>query len=466
MTDRAFFGHPRGLAVLALTEGWVGFSLYGMQSLLVLYLAGQLLRPGHVEFVWGFAGFRSGLGRLMGPMDGAALASAIMGLYSALIWATPLAGALVADRLLGRTRTIVLGAVLMTAGHFLLAFDRSFLVALACLLAGLGCAGSLKAQVGGLYGPADPRRADAFQLYSLAVSIAVVVSPLVCGTLGERYAWHWGFAAAGVGMLLGLLTYLGGLGTLPPEPMRGGHVVAPPLTRRDRQVLAVLVLLLPVLALASVGNMEVFNGYLLWGQAHYALEVAGRAVPVSWLVSLDALVGIATLLSSMWFWRWWGRRRPLPDEILRMAAATVLLALAPLVLVAASVEAGPQRIGLGWALLFHLVNDLGFSNLYPIGLALYSRLAPRALGATVVNGYVLHLFGANLLVGWLAGLLGRMDGTRFWLLHAGLIGTAALLLAAFARAFRRTLGTPEAADAEGPGGLISMDRDRVIESLR
>ncbi len=442
MTDRAFFGHPRGLAVLALTEGWVSFSLYGMQSLLVLYLASELLQPGHVEHVWGFAGFRTMLGWVMGPSSGTVLASAIMGLYSALIWATPIAGGLLADRLLGRTRTIVLGAVLMTAGHFLLAFDRSFLVALACLLAGLGCAGSLKAQVGGLYATADRRRADAFQLYSLVTSIAVVVSPLVCGTLGERYAWHWGFAAAGVGMLLGLLTYLGGLRTLPPEPMRGGHVVAPPLTGRDRRVLAVLVLLLPVLALASVGNMEVFNGYLLWGQAHYALRLGGRSMPVSWLVSLDALVAIGTLLASMAFWRWWGRHRPLPDEIVRMTAGAVLLALAPLVLVAASWQAGTQRIGLGWALLFHVVNDFGFSNLYPIGLALYSRLAPRALGATVVNGYVLHLFLANLLVGWLAGLLDRMDGARFWLLHAGLIGVAALLLLCVTAACRGLLATP------------------------
>ncbi len=442
MTDRTFFGHPRGLAVLAVTEGWVGFSLYGMQSLLVLYLAGQLLRPGHVEHVWGFAGFCTALGWLMGPASGAALASAIMGLYSALIWATPLLGGLVADRLLGRTRTIVLGAVLMTAGHFLLAFDRSFLLALLCLIAGLGCAGSLKAQVGGLYRADDPRRGDAFQLYSLGVSIAVVVSPLVCGTLGERYAWHWGFAAAGVGMLLGLLTYLGGLRALPPEPVRGGHVAAAPLTSADRRMLAVLVLLLPVLALASVGNMEVFNGYLLWGEAHYALEVAGDVVPVSWLVSLDAGFGIVTLLLSMLFWRWWGRRRRLPDEIVRMTGASLLLALAPLVLVAASLHAGGQRIGLGWALAFHLVNDVGFSNLYPIGLALYSRLAPQALGATVVNGYVLHLFLANLVVGRLAGLLGQMSGAHFWLLHAELIGVATLLLAGSAVAFRRMLAMP------------------------
>ena len=446
VTDRSFFGHPRGLAVLAVTESWVSFSLYGMQSLLVLYMGAELLRPGHVERVWGFGPFRAGLALLMGPLPGTALASAIAGLYGALIWAAPLLGGLLADRLLGRTRTIVLGAVLMTAGHALLSFDASFLLGLACLVAGLGCAGSLTAQVGALYAPSDQRRGDAFQLYNLLTAVAVVMAPLVCGTLGERYAWHWGFAAAALGMLVGLLTYLAGLRRLPPEPMRAGHVASAPLSAADWRMLAVLVWLLPVLALASVGNMEIFNGYLLWGAAHYALVLGGWTMPVSWLVSLDALFAIATLLSSMWFWRWWGRRRRLPDEIVRMTGASLILTLAPLVLALASMRAGGHRIGLGWALAFHLLNDIGFSNLYPIGLALYSRLAPRALAATLVNGYALHLFLANLLVARLAGLLGQVSSVRFWLLHAGLSGLATLLLFCVAVLFRRLLGEP----ASGP----------------
>ncbi|WP_419729702.1 peptide MFS transporter [Lichenicola sp.] len=445
--DRAFLGHPRGLAVLAATEGWVGFSLYGMQSLLVLYMSAQLLRPGHVEHVWGFGAFRSLIGLLMGPVTGVALAAAIMGLYSATIWATPILGGLLADRLLGRTRTIILGSVLMTAGHFLLAFDATFLIALACLITGLGCAGSLKAQVSGLYGPADTRRADAFQLYSLAVSIAVVVSPLVCGTLGEDYAWHWGFAAAGLGMLLGLLTYLGGRRWLPPEPVAGrvlhSVVAKTGLTRTDKRVLLVLAAMLPVLAMASVGNMEIFNGYLLWGQQNYALVFDGHTMPVSWLVSLDAFFGIGTLASSMLFWRWWGRHWRLPGEIVRIAGASVLLMLAPLILALASFQADGHKIGLGWGLAFHLVNDFGFSNFYPVGMALYARRAPRALGATVVNAFVLHLFLANLLVARLAGLVTQMSGTRFWLLHAALIGSATILLAAFALLFGRLLASPQ-----------------------
>ena len=398
----------------------------------------------------------------MGPLPDTALASAIMGLYAASIWATPILGGLLADRLLGRTRTIVLGSVLMTAGHFMLAFDATFLIALACLIAGTGCAGCLKAQVSALYGPHDARRADAFQLYSLAVSIAVVLSPLVCGTLGERYAWHWGFAAAGIGMLLGLLTYVGGRRWLPREPVvgRAARIVALPvgLSGPDKRVLLVLAAMLPVLAMASVGNMEIFNGYLLWGQRNYALVFGGETMPVSWLLSLDAFIGIGTLLSSMLFWRWWGRRRRMPDEIVRMAGATVLLMLAPLILALASFQAGGHKIGLGWGLAFHVVNDFGFSNLYPVGMALYSRLAPRALGATVVNAFVLHLFLANLMVARLAGLLGQMSGTRFWLLHAALIGSATILLAAFALLFHKLLApsqTPAEPVSRGPasGGV-------------
>ncbi len=445
-SDRAFFGHPRALGILAGTVGWVEFSFYGMQSLLVLYMTGRLLRPGHVEHVLGFGPFRVALGAVYGPLGIEALAATIMGLYAALIYATPILGGLLADRLLGRTRTVVLGAALMTAGHFLMAFEACFLIALACLVAGMGLAGSLKAQVGALYGPGDMRRADAFQLYSLSTSVAVILAPLVCGTLGESYDWHWGFAAAGVGMLLGLATYLAGRRLLPPEtprPRQGTGAAPARLTGREWQAMAALGALLPVLAVASVGNMEIFNAYLVWGRDSYALVFAGRTMPVSWLLSLDALVGVPTLLGSMLFWRAWARRWREPHELAKMAVGAVILALAPLVLAAASARvAGGHRVGLGWGLAFHVVNDIGFSNLYPVGLALYSRAAPRGLGATVVNAYALHLFLSNLLVSWLAGLLATMPAQRFWLLHAGLIGAAALVLLLAVPLFRRILAVP------------------------
>src|ERR1700733_15459077 len=181
-----------------------------MQTLLVLYMVRQLLHPGHIERIAGFAPFRAALERAYGtPLSTVALASVIFGLYTGLVYLTPIAGGIIADRWLGRTRTVTIGALLMAAGHFLMAFEVSFLIALLCLLTGVGCfKGNIASQVGALYAPGDLRRADAFQIYYLGVNAGVIISPLVCGTLGERVAWHYGFGAAGLGMLIAIAIYL------------------------------------------------------------------------------------------------------------------------------------------------------------------------------------------------------------------------------------------------------------------
>jgi POT family proton-dependent oligopeptide transporter len=453
--DKVFFGHPRGLAFIATTEGWITFSFYGMQSLLVLYMVGYLLKPGHVEHVWGFDGFRAAIGAVYGATAGQPLAAAVMGLYSALVYATPILGGLVADRLLGRTKTIILGSVLMTLGHFLMAFDQSFLLALLCLVTGTGCAGALKAQVGALYDTADMRRSDAFQIYVLAVQISVIVAPLVCGTLGEKVSWHLGFGVAGIGMALGLVVYLAAGRWLPPDPGRrtaDHHVERPKMRARDWRSVGVLALMLPVLAMVASGNMEIFNGYLVWGKANYQLTFFGQTMPVSWLFSLDAIVSTVTLLAAVVFWRWWAARARAPDEIVKMVIGAAISALAPAILALASLQAvGGHKVGLGWGVAFHVVNDLGFANVYGIGMALFSRAAPAAAGSTVVNAYSLHLFLSNLLVGYLAGLLSKMPAVSFWLMHTGIVGVGAVLLLVFARVFGRTLApVGEAPPGEGP----------------
>src|SRR5258708_27801378 len=136
--DTWFFGHHKPLAYLAFTEAWERFSYYGMQTLLALYMTKQLLLPGHVEHVAGFSQLHALLTHGK-PMTIVAVSSAIFGLYTALVYLTPSFGGLLADQLLGRTRTIVVGALLMALGHFLMAFDASFLVALLCLMLGSGC---------------------------------------------------------------------------------------------------------------------------------------------------------------------------------------------------------------------------------------------------------------------------------------------------------------------------------------
>src|SRR5438477_4104809 len=254
--DRSFFGHPRGLGYIAFAEAWERFSYYGMQALLVLYMVNRLLQPGHVEHIAAFIPFRHAIESFRGPLDIQPLASTIFGHYTSLVYLTPIAGGLIADRWLGRTRTITIGALLMSAGHFLMAFDVTFLLAMTCLLCGVGCfKGSLASQVRALYTPGDNCRADAFQIYYIFINGGVIAAPLIAGTLGEIYGWHWGFGAAGVGMLIGLTIYLMGRKYLPPDsPVveKVGQSEKTKLTRRDKLAIVALLILLPFLTIAVI----------------------------------------------------------------------------------------------------------------------------------------------------------------------------------------------------------------------
>jgi proton-dependent oligopeptide transporter, POT family len=438
--DRAFLGHPKGLGYLAFAEGCERFSYYGMQALLVLYMTHQLLLPGHVENVAFFEPFRGIVEGIYGPLSPLALATTIGGLYSGLVYLTPILGGMLADRLLGRTRSITIGALLMALGHFLMAFEVSFLVALLCLLLGVGLfKGNIATQVGELYGPDDLRRADAFQIFLLAVNIAVIITPFVCGTLGEKVGWHYGFGAAGIMMVVGLVIYLWGRRWLPAEapPGRKGKAERPPLVKGDGARIAVLILILPLLTLSAVGNQTIFGSYLLWGEANYDLVFFGQSMPVTWLVSLDAIISTAAILLSIMFWRWWAKRWREPDEITKLTIGVFISALAPLVLALASWQAaaGGHKVGIIWGFAFHIINDIGFANVFPVGIALYSRASPKAVAGTMIGVYYLHLFACNMLVGRLGGFLETMEGSQFWLMHAGLVAAGAiglLLLRSFA----------------------------------
>ena len=445
-SDSAFFGHPAGLGWLSFCELWERFSFYGMQALLVLYLSNWLFLPQNIGHVAGMDAVRHAIESATGPRSPQQLASAVFGLYAGFVYLTPLFGGLLADRVLGRTKTVVLGASLMAAGHFLMAFEASFLVAIACLLVGVGCfKGNIAAQVGDLYAPDDRRRATAFQIFVLAVQVAVILAPIVCGTLGEKVAWHWGFGAAGVGMLIGLFVYLAGRRWLPPEPAATPKAEAThagsALTRRDKARVALLLALIPVLVLSIVGNQQYANAFPLWSERHMDLLLFGWQVPVTWLQAIDAFVSTATMLASIAFWRWWAQRRREPDELTKMGWGAILAAGGPalIVLAAGVADATHSKVSLIWTLGYTLVNDLGFANILPVGLALYSRAAPPRLEGLMIGVYYLHLFVGNAFVGWLAGFLETMPGREFWGLHAALVLCAGVLLLVCRAAFGKVL---------------------------
>jgi len=260
------FGHPRGLTFLFTTEMWERFSYYGMRSLLVLYMTKYLLLPVHVGDVRGLATVRSALEAIFGPLDVQPLSSQIWGLYTGLVYFTPILGGLLADRLLGQRRTVVIGATLMAIGHFMMAIEQLFLFALLFLILGNGCfKPNISTQVGRLYAPGDHRRDRAYSIFYVGINVGAFLAPLICGSLGEKVGFHYGFAAAGVGMCIGLCIYLYALPLLPPDELdtRASAAQAPLTPEQWRAIAALLVLFVPN-TLFWATYEQIGNTTILW----------------------------------------------------------------------------------------------------------------------------------------------------------------------------------------------------------
>ncbi len=428
--DRAFLGHPKGLGYLGFTEACERFSYYSMQTLLVLYMVNYLLKPGRMENVVGLSWVQT---HVYHGISGQPLASAIFGTYTALVYGTPILGGIIADKWLGRDRTLILGGVLMAIGHFLMAIQSAFIFALVALVLGVGAfKGNIATQVGALYGPNDLRRAMAFQIYYIFINVSVIIAPLISGTLGQKVGWHYGFGCAGVVMVLGLVIYLSGRRWLAPEgrAVRTSEPVAKePLTRGDWLCVLYLVILIPVLAVALLTNQQIFNVYLTWGDQQFNLKLFSYSFPSSWLITIDSAVSFTMLVAVAAFWKWWGTKRREPDEIGKMIIGSVFTVAGALCLfMAALTQTAGHKISMFWPMMFELTNSIGFAHVLPISLALFSKIAPRQLSATVIGLYYLSFFIANALVGWVGELYSTLPTTTFWLIHAG---SAAFGLVAF-----------------------------------
>ena len=228
---------------------WERFSYYGMRALLVLYMVKYLLLPGNAENVIGLGALKRLLRMDFGPLGVQPFSSHIYGLYTSLVYLTPIFGGILADRVLGQHRTILLGAALMAIGHFMMAFEPLFLFALTVLILGNGAfKPNLSAQVGALYAPGDPRRDRAYSICYVGINLGAFLAPLVCGTLGQEVGWHYGFTAAGVGMTIALAIYVSRCGNCHPTSCtrRRPRDERKPLDRNEwRAVLALIVLFVP-----------------------------------------------------------------------------------------------------------------------------------------------------------------------------------------------------------------------------
>jgi len=491
--DRAFLGHPKGLGYLGFTEGCERFSYYSMQTLLTLYMVNYLLLPANIGSVTGLAWLR---GWHYPGLDGQPLSSAIFGDYTSLVYLMPIVGGVVADRFTGRNVALIVGALVMALGHFLMAFEGAFLFALLSLIIGVGLfKGNIATQVGGLYAENDLRRAMAFQIFYIFINVSVIAAPLISGTLGQEVGWHYGFGAAGVVMVIGLVIYLSGKKWLPvddmernvPAPRRWSAGVAAALaigvlvvawlmissvlfagwiratvvglalivglyfflTRNlgnvDKTKVLALFLLVPVMAISLLTNQEIFNAYLVWGDQQFNLQFMHCTLPSSWLITLDAALSFSMLVAVAAFWKWWSLKRTEPDEISKMIIGSLFTIAGGLSLfMAALTQGGGEKIGLFWPFMFHLLNSIGFAHILPISLALFTKIAPRQITATVIGIYYLAFFAANKIIGYVGGLYSSLPTTTFWLIH---VASAAFGLVAFV-VFKIVLGHRMTSTAE------------------
>jgi len=444
---RLFLGHPPGLAFLAFTEAWERFSFYGMRALLVLYLAQELLLPGHIENVAGMDAYRSALESVVGPLSTQALASQTFGLYAGLVYFTPVFGGLIADRWLGARTTVLIGIALMTAGHFFMAFEWAVLLALLLLILGSGCLkGNIAAQVGHLYPREDEsRRSRGFTLFSTGINIGAFLGPLVCGLLAQVYGWHVGFATAGVCMLFAAAIYLAGLKHFAPEPTRGRQrVVHAALTGPEWQVIALIGVVLMFGLTQTLAYDQMFNVGLIWISERVALGTPLGSVPEAWFAAEDALVSVLVVPVLIAVWGWQARRGGEPGDLGKIAIGGVLQAMASGIFALGELFAGDGPVPIGFPVAAFICSGTGFMYMWPTTLALVSRRSPAKTVALMMALAYMTGFVSGLVTGYIGGTYEAQPPVQFWAWQAVLAISGSVLIWLLGPLLRRRMDRLEA----------------------
>jgi POT family proton-dependent oligopeptide transporter len=421
VSQAEWFGQPRGLVILFLTDMWEQFSYYGMRTILVYYMVKQLLL-------------------------GQERASLIYGFYTAFVYFTPILGGVISDRWLGPRRSVVIGGCIMALGHFMMAFEPSFYLALTTIGIGNGLfLPSLPSQINGLYATDDPRRRTAYNVYYVGVNLGGFLAPFAVGTVGEVYGWHWGFTVAGVGMLIALGTYLGGSRYLPADEVRRksvSRIANRGDTRADRhQILRRFALLGGIAGVAIVFRTayeQVGNTLPLWIEAANR-AVGGFVVPMTWFQSLNPLLIFLFTPFFVAHWLRQAREGREPTSISKMAIGAGITGLAYLLLAAVAgwTSAYGGHAAALWIVAFFVVMTAGELYILPIGLGLFGRLAPTGFSATCIALWFFAAFAGNLAAGLLGTYWSTLPPARFFLLTAGVATVSGLLLLFFSRSTRQ-----------------------------
>ena len=427
---------------------WERFSYYGMRSLLVLYMTKYLLLADHSGNVLGLLAVKHALETLFGPLDVQPLSSQIWGLYTGLVYFTPIFGGLLADRVLGQRHTVIIGALLMAIGHFMMAVENLFLFALLALILGNGCfKPNISTQVGGLYAPGDPRRDRAYSIFYVGINVGAFLAPLVCGTLGLEVGWHYGFAAAGVGMCIGLVIYLSALPYLPPDALhkaRAAQIEHRPLDRGEwRAVAALLVLFVPN-TLFWATYEQIGNTIVLWADANTdrTIDLFGfvTRIPTTWFLAFNPFMIFAFTPFIVALWARQAARGTEPSTITKMSLGCFGVTSANLLMALAALHAGGGQASWLWLLGYFVIITLGELYLSPVGLSLVTKVAPVRILSMMMGVWLATSFTGGFLAGFIGSYWSRMEKPEFFLMIAGIAALAGVIIFACRWPLRGALG--------------------------
>ncbi len=464
--EKNLFGHPRGLTWLFTTEMWERFSYYGMRAILVLYLTNFLLLPGPSEHVLGYHAIKHLFESLFNgghPLDVQPFSSLIYGNYTAFVYLTPFFGGMIADRWIGQRYSVIIGGITMAIAQFVLMVPNLLFVGLLLLIIGNGFfKPNISTQVGNLYKPGDKRIDRAFSIFYVGINLGAFFSPLVCGTLGENVGYHWGFFAAGVGMVIGQIIYITALRTLPPDRvarMKSHTEEKKPLTSQDwKAVIALILLCIPTTLFWATYEQQ-GNTINLWAQdftdRHLIPGLINWEIPVTWFQAFNPFMIFAFTPLVVGLWARQSSRGKEPSTVMKMALGNFLLALSYLVMAAAAYMTGTGHASWLWLLGFFVLITFGELYLSPIGLALVARVAPPSILSMMMGLWFITSFTGNQLQGYIGSFFSEMNKTQFFLLCAGLGVVAALVTWAFDRPLRPIL-EPKSVKPEVPPGAPQL----------
>lgn len=411
--EKTWFGHPRGLTILALTEMWSSFSFFGMRALLIYYMTKELLIPQE-------------------------LSSLVYGTYSSVAFFTPVLGGVISDRWLGRRSAVFIGGVLMAVGSFMMAVPALLYPALCTIALGNGLfLPSLSSQISELYEAGDPRTATAYNIYYVGINFGAFLAPLISGTIGEMFGWNWGFVTTGVGMALGLAVYLGGARYLPVEQKRKKIVAGEaPADRMHAGVVWLLAAVVLFVIAFRAAYEQAGNTIALWADTGVDRSIGGWAIPMTWFQSLNPLF---IFLFTPVIVAWWMRRAKkgkVQSDVAKMGTGALIMAGSYLMLAVIAWLAGAHANWL-WLVLFFVVYTIGELFILPVGLGLFGRLAPPKYAATMIAAWFAASFFGNLAAGVLGTAWSGLTPPVFFVVTATVAICSGVALLALAPSARR-----------------------------